>query len=685
MISLLIFASIGWSCWKQNLSSLELENTTKVIETEISPLFPKVGSTTVNISVPYYKQPNDYYCGDACLEMVFDFFGENISQLEIADVARTVHPDGTWEDDMRRATHFSEISTSVGNEILGANITGYSDRRYGYVAFEQRFTNAQNITQFIDAGYPLIVLMLYNYPDNAVGHFRVVTGYIADDNGAVEKFIVHDPWNYTWPGTYQGPGVEIKYSNFTECWAWANNWSLFLCPWTYTVEAPPVVEVNVPFTVSAKLTNLCPAFGNSSAGNLTLQNATIQLPPGFELAGAETLTKTFGASTIITNETSVIEWQVVGTVPGASGSFTINATSLVNGTTVTHPDSPAPGYFYTDIINGTGISNIITVNVAPELANSPPDITYECNVTGHIIQWNVTDELVSGPTYVVYKNDSPQINQTWNSGEFIPYDVDDLPVGDYNFTLIASDGLGDIVEDQVIVYVQNILPAFQTPPSDITYECNITGHVVRWNITDNSTMGPTYVIYQNESFQLNLTWTPGVFIEYSVDGLSPRDYNVTIIASDGLGGVIEDEVIVLVQNVNPVIPSPPADISYDVETVGHYISWVIHDLSVAHATYALRRNGVEVENHTWTSDVTILIPVDGLSMGRYTFTLVVADGLGGIVIDEVDVSVDHHSVPPYNWGLLIGLVAIGSFAGVAFVYKWKNVHNTRQDPQLLGN
>ncbi len=352
---------MGWSCWSQNLTSLVPKNTINVIKTGIFPLNPKVGSSTVNISVPYYKQPNMYYCGDACLEMIFDFYGENISQLEIADVARTVSPDGTWEDDMRRATHFSEMSTSVGNEILGANITGYADRRYGYVAFEQRFTDAQNITQFIDAGYPLIVLMLYDYPNNAVGHFRVVTGYIAGDDGTVEKFIVHDPWNYTFPGQYRGPGVEIKYSNFTECWAWANNWSLFLCPWTYSVEVPSVAEVNVPFTVSAKLTNMCPAFGNSSAGNLTLQNATIQLPPGFALATGETLTKTYGPGIVITNLTTLLEWHVVGSVAGASGAFTINATSVVNGTTATHPDSPVPGYSYSDLIVGRGSSVQVVV------------------------------------------------------------------------------------------------------------------------------------------------------------------------------------------------------------------------------------------------------------------------------------------------------------------------------------
>lgn len=40
-------------------------------------------------SVPYYSQIKNYYCGPACLEMVFDYFGNDISQYEIADAART--------------------------------------------------------------------------------------------------------------------------------------------------------------------------------------------------------------------------------------------------------------------------------------------------------------------------------------------------------------------------------------------------------------------------------------------------------------------------------------------------------------------------------------------------------------------------------------------------------------------
>jgi hypothetical protein len=42
------------------------------------------------IDVPFHYQDIEYYCGPAALQMVFDYYGEDINQSEIADVARTI-------------------------------------------------------------------------------------------------------------------------------------------------------------------------------------------------------------------------------------------------------------------------------------------------------------------------------------------------------------------------------------------------------------------------------------------------------------------------------------------------------------------------------------------------------------------------------------------------------------------
>ena len=92
-----------------------------------------------HINVPFYYQDKDYYCGPACLQMVFNYYGENISQYEIAGVARTIGDpvDSTFTDELGRAGHFSNLSTSMGDE-LPYNITGYTLRSLGYAAFESQ-------------------------------------------------------------------------------------------------------------------------------------------------------------------------------------------------------------------------------------------------------------------------------------------------------------------------------------------------------------------------------------------------------------------------------------------------------------------------------------------------------------------------------------------------------------------
>ncbi len=137
-------------------------------------------------SVPFHYQNDIYYCGPAALEMVFDYYGEDIPQTEIADAART-HPNVTYIDELRRAAHFSNLSTSLGDEMPG-NVTGYSARKIGYAAFEQGGLTLDDLKTLISKGQPLIVLMWWT-PSKVYGHYRVAIGYNET------HIITHDPWN----------------------------------------------------------------------------------------------------------------------------------------------------------------------------------------------------------------------------------------------------------------------------------------------------------------------------------------------------------------------------------------------------------------------------------------------------------------------------------------------------------
>lgn len=175
--------------------------------------------TEYHISVPHHYQSRSYYCGPAALEMVFDFYGPDINQLEIADAARTIKDYGTSFSDMRRAAHFSNLSVSKGDEAPWEYM-GYSIRKLGYAAFEAFNITLSELKNLIAAGYPIIVATRYSqeYP---YGHYRVIVGFNQT------HIIFHDPWPNP---PYRGPNGTVSYSLFLDLWQDSNYWGLFVSP-----------------------------------------------------------------------------------------------------------------------------------------------------------------------------------------------------------------------------------------------------------------------------------------------------------------------------------------------------------------------------------------------------------------------------------------------------------------------
>ncbi|MCK4285183.1 MAG: C39 family peptidase [Candidatus Lokiarchaeota archaeon] len=291
-------------------------------------------------SVPYYSQIKNYYCGPACLEMVFDYFGNDISQYEIADAARTDFiSQATFTDDMRRATHFSNLSTSVGDEMV-SNIIGYTNRKIGYGAFENYFASASGLLNLIDAGYPIIVLQWYD-ESHSSGHFRVVIGYNRDGS-LINNLITHDPWI---KGYYR-----INYATFMDLWAYSGNWGLFISPWDISITSPSTVVVNSTFTLSANVEYVCPTYFDYNYYTASTCNATIQLPPGFSLSPEENPSKSLPIGELQSGDDETVQWRIVAETLDTQGFISVNATGFVSGSTFSHA---SPGYSYTDLIGGS--------------------------------------------------------------------------------------------------------------------------------------------------------------------------------------------------------------------------------------------------------------------------------------------------------------------------------------------
>lgn len=227
--------------------------------------------------VPLYQQIDAKGCGPAALQMIFDYYGEFVDQKEIYNAARA---GGTPLPDMVRASHFSDLSTTVGDRWPDDIVTGYTVRDVGYAAFffasDTEWTC--ELKSVVAQGYPVAVLQNF-YPDSDDPHYRVVVGY----NDLKDVFIVNDGWSreFKVPSGYVGstnpmsnpiswdsdfPGMEMSYDDFkqawtcpTDVWGWPGLMygAVLVIPWEVEMTAPSTASPGEEVTVGVSVRYPC--------------------------------------------------------------------------------------------------------------------------------------------------------------------------------------------------------------------------------------------------------------------------------------------------------------------------------------------------------------------------------------------------------------------------------------------
>jgi hypothetical protein len=387
--------------------------------------------------------------------------------------------------------------------------------------------------------------------------------------------------------------------------------------------------------------------GETTNINLTASLVTVNRAPVFSVVP--------GASTSFEKNTTghSISWTATDTtIYTATWQLLLNSTEIdsnvwSSGTPIPFVvDDYSPGSYNLTLVVNDGwevIKNSIILDVTNALPdiNGPATQSYPPASTGNTITWTITDSSYNlSAAYTIYRNSSYIKSDAWTSGTPIIQNVDGLAEGDYNYTIMVTDGYGVNSSSMCVLTVTpNIVPAI-THPADVGYIIGATGNSISWTLTDTTTSSPTYTILRDGTIVVSpVAWTSGSPINYVIDGLAPGNYNITIIALDGIGLQVSDEVIVTVTNVNPTITAP-ADITYLAGATGNSISWTATDATVSSPTYSITRNGTIVVNATaWTSGTAIVYSVDGLSVGNYAIQITVLDGLGGSNTDSVIVTV----------------------------------------------
>ena len=298
------------------------------------------------ISCPHYYQITDYHCGPASLRMVFDYWDMAIGQVGIGNAANCRPGVGTYADDLRRAGHFSHLSTA----ILNPNMHGYEQRPYGYASQECSWSYGghyasrySDLKELVSSDIPVLVLTWYD-ASHSSGHFRVVKGY----SDPLNVFIVHDPW-YTPP--YEGPNVQFEQSFLVDdLWAYSGRWGMTSQPWTFEVTMPDSVAPEQEFTVLAAIA-YPGAHPFEAQYPATAPQATIQLPAGLTLAPGESATKDIpgiGAS----GTSGSVSWQVMALSGGGTETFIVSAIGTIQGSSRAYPA-------YEDEIGGVDTCSVV--------------------------------------------------------------------------------------------------------------------------------------------------------------------------------------------------------------------------------------------------------------------------------------------------------------------------------------
>ncbi|MCH8908621.1 MAG: hypothetical protein IH840_16160, partial [Candidatus Heimdallarchaeota archaeon] len=211
-------------------------------------------------------------------------------------------------------------------------------------------------------------------------------------------------------------------------------------------------------------------------------------------------------------------------------------------------------YNFTIVVNDTSNNFVInTVWVTIQDTTNPTinnhiDIEYEKDSTSNQIVWIANDG--NAAIYIVYLDGNLYESSSWISGVQISVNVDNLGLGNYNFTIVVSDIASNIVTDTVFVTVNDVTDPTVDSPSDISYENGMGNPSIVWTPTDNNT--DIYIIYKDGISLDTNTWVSGSPITINVGGFETGIYNFTIVLNDTSDNQISDTVLVIVvDTTNP--------------------------------------------------------------------------------------------------------------------------------------
>jgi len=168
-------------------------------------------------------------------------------------------------------------------------------------------------------------------------------------------------------------------------------------------------------------------------------------------------------------------------------------------------------------------------------------------------------------------------------------------------------------------YIDLAGPPFITPPDRLQYYEAVPSSPLQWHLYD--TYPSFYLLYEDGSLLGNYTWVDqSHIVNVDINDLTIGVYNYTIHAFDTDRNSTISSVLVSILELPPLLVEGPRDLDIEPNTSGYNITWNIS--SFEPVNYTVFRNSTAITKG-YTTQSTFVLPLGGLSVGAYNFTIFV--------------------------------------------------------------
>jgi hypothetical protein len=300
--------------------------------------------------------------------------------------------------------------------------------------------------------------------------------------------------------------------------------------------------------------------------------------------------------------------------------------------------------------------------IAPSITSGDTAVAIDENTGADtVIYTAIADDSLDisvGVTFSLTGESDPALSIDPSTGEVtLIADADYEEQSQYSFTVVASDGVNEAVEQSVTLDINNldeIAPSITSGDTAVAIDENTGADTVIYTaIADDSldiSADVTFSLTDDSDPALSIDPSTGaVTLSADADYETQSVYSFTVVASDGVNKAVEQSVTLDINNLDEVAPSIDSGdtaVAIDENTgAGQVVYTAISDDSLdisAGVTFSL--SGIDAAAFTINEDsgeVTLIADVDYETQSVYSFTVVASDGVNKAVEQSVTLDINN--------------------------------------------